>query len=83
LLAAAAGILGFLKTPLWEIDAIIQPGIYLVQDAVGQNRETPISDPFRTAIQISQQSMNRLITSELDLDARRFPVLFAENLKTA
>jgi LPS O-antigen subunit length determinant protein (WzzB/FepE family) len=54
-LAAAAGILGFLKTP--------------------------VSDPFRTAIQVSQQSLNKLIASELNLDRRRFPVLFAENLK--
>jgi LPS O-antigen subunit length determinant protein (WzzB/FepE family) len=80
-LAAAAGILGFRKTPAWEIDAIIQPGVFLVQDSIGQNRETPVSNPFQTAIQISQQSLNRLIASELNLDIRRFPFLFAENLK--
>src|SRR4030042_4410606 len=80
-LAAAAGIFGFLKTPVWELDAIIQPGICLVQDNTGQNKETPVSDPFRTAIQIGQQSLNRLIASELNLDRRRFPVLFAENFK--
>lgn len=80
-LAAAAGIFGFLKTPVWEIDAIIQPGIFLVQDNTGQNKETPVSEPFRTAIQIGQQSLNRLIATELNLDRRRFPVLFAENLK--
>ena len=80
-LAAAAGMLGFLKTPVWEIDAIIQPGIFMVQDNTGQNRETPVSEPLRMAIQISQQSLNQLIASELNLDKRRFPVLFAENLK--
>ena len=80
-LAAAAGLLGFLKTPVWEVDAIIQPSIFLVQDNAGQNRETPVSEPLRMAIQIRQQSLNQLIASELNLDRRRFPVLFAENIK--
>jgi capsular polysaccharide biosynthesis protein len=80
-LAAAAGVFGFLKTPVWEVDAIIQPGFYLFSDNAGQYRETPVADPFRMAIQISQQSFNRILSSELKLDSRRFPELFAENLK--
>ncbi|MCX6566643.1 MAG: Wzz/FepE/Etk N-terminal domain-containing protein [Candidatus Aminicenantes bacterium] len=80
-LAAAAGIVGFVITPVWEVDAIIQPGFYLFSDNAGQYRETPVSEPFRMAVQISQQSFNRLIASELKLDERRFPELFAENIK--
>jgi len=80
-LAAAAGILGFRKTPVWEVDAIIQPGFFMFSDNAGQYRETPVADPFRTAIQISQQALNRNIASELNLDGRRFPELFAENIK--
>lgn len=80
-LAAAAGILGFLKTPVWEVDAIIQPGIFLVQYSPDQVKETPASEPLRMAIQISLQSMNTRIASELNLDRRRFPVLSAEVLK--
>jgi LPS O-antigen subunit length determinant protein (WzzB/FepE family) len=80
-LAAAAGIFSFLKTPVWEIDAIIQPGIFLVQYGADQVKETPASEPLRTAIQIGLQSFNASIASELKLDRRRFPVLFAEILK--
>lgn len=80
-LAAAAGLLGFRKTPVWEVDAIIQPGFYLFSDNAGQYRETPVADPFRMAVQINQQSLNKLIASELKLDERRFPELLAENLK--
>ena len=80
-LAAAAGIFGFLKTPVWEVDAIIQPGIFLVQYSPDQVKETPASEPLRMAIQIGLQSMNTRIASELNLDRRRFPVLFAEVLK--
>jgi LPS O-antigen subunit length determinant protein (WzzB/FepE family) len=80
-LAAAAGIFSFQKTPVWEVDAIIQPGIFLLQDSNGQNRETPASEPLRTAMQISLQSFNTRIASELNLDKRGFPVLFAEVLK--
>lgn len=80
-LAAAAGIFGFLKIPVWEVDAIIQPGIFLVQYSPDQVKETPASEPLRMAIQISLQSMNTRIASELNLDRRRFPVLFAEVLK--
>jgi hypothetical protein len=80
-LAAAAGIFVFLLSPVWEIDAIIQPGFYLFSDNSGQYRETPVSDPFRMAVQIGQQSFNRLIALELKLDERRFPELFAENIK--
>jgi LPS O-antigen subunit length determinant protein (WzzB/FepE family) len=80
-LAAAAGIFGFLKTPVWEVDAIIQPGLFLVQYSADQFKETPASEPLRTAIQISLQSFNTRIASELNLDRRRFPVLSAEILK--
>jgi len=79
-LAAAAGIFGFLKTPVWTIDTIIEPGIFLVQDSNGQNRETPATETLRMARRIGLQSYNASIASELNLDRRGFPVLFAEIL---
>ena len=80
-LAAAAGIYAFLKPPIWEVEAIIAPGIFLVQDNFGQNREASASEPYRLAYQISQQSLNRSLVSELNLGRQRSPVIFAEVLK--
>ncbi|MFW6160581.1 MAG: Wzz/FepE/Etk N-terminal domain-containing protein, partial [Acidobacteriota bacterium] len=39
LLAAAAGVYSFLKTPVWEVEAIIQPSKFLVQTQSGQFEE--------------------------------------------
>lgn len=77
----ASGIISFLLTPTWEVDAIIQPGRFFVQTEAGQFEEIVVVDPEQIASQINQDSYNSLIASELNLDVRKFPKLRAENLR--
>jgi uncharacterized protein involved in exopolysaccharide biosynthesis len=81
LLALIAGIVSFLIPPKWEIDAIIQPSKFFIQTEQGQYEEVVVVDPKQIAGQINQESYNRLIAAELNLDIRKFPELKAENLR--
>ena len=80
-LALVAGIASFLIPPQWEVDAIIQPSKFFVQTEQGLFEEVVVVDPRQIAGQINQESYNRLIAAELNLDLRRFPELKSENLR--
>ncbi len=80
-LAVAAGVVSFLMPRLWDVDAIIQPTRFFVRTDVGNFVEVAVADPRQLAGQINQESYNRLIGAELNLDPRRFPRLRAENLR--
>jgi capsular polysaccharide biosynthesis protein len=81
LLALVAGIFSFLTPPTWEVDLILQPSKFFIQTAGGEFREVLVTDPKQLAGQINQQSYDRLLGAELNLDLRKFPRLKAENLK--
>jgi capsular polysaccharide biosynthesis protein len=81
LLALIAGIVSFLLPPKWEVDAIIQPSKFFVQTEQGAFTEVVVMDPKQIAGQINQESYDRLISAELNLDPRKFPELKAENLR--
>jgi len=81
LITVAIGILSFMKTPVWEVDAIIQPSKFLSQNAQGEFVEVIVADPKQVAGQINQASYNAIIAAELNIDLRAFPALKAENLK--
>jgi capsular polysaccharide biosynthesis protein len=80
-LVIAVGIISFLLPKQWEIDALIQPSKFLVQTEGGQFNEVVVTDPKQIASQINQKTYDRLIVAELNLDARKFPKLKAENLR--
>lgn len=80
-LAVIAGIASFLIPPKWEIDAIIQPSKFFVQTEQGQFEEVVVVDPKQIAGQINQESYDRIIAAELNLDFRKFPELKSENLR--
>ena len=80
-LAVAAGIVSFLIPPKWEIEAIIQPSKFFVQTEQGQFEEVVVVDPRQIAGQIKQESYDRIIAAELNLDLRKFPELKSENLR--
>lgn len=81
LITVAIGIWSFMKTPVWEVDAIIQPSKFLSQNAQGEFVEVIVADPKQVAGQINQASYNAIIAAELNIDLRAFPALKAENLK--
>lgn len=81
LLVLAAGVISFTTPPTWEVDLILQPSKFFVQTEQGEFTEVLVIDPKQLAGQINQQSYDRLLGAELNLDARKFPKLKAENLK--
>ena len=81
LLALIAGVVSFLLPPVWEVDAVIQPAKFFVQYAGGSFTEIMVVNPKELAGQINQRSYERLISADLNLDPRKFPIVKAENPK--
>jgi capsular polysaccharide biosynthesis protein len=75
------GIVIFVITPKWEIDAVIQPSKFFIQTEEGTFEEVVVVDPQQIAGQINQQAYNRLISTELNIDIGRFPKIIANNLR--
>ena len=80
-LVIAVGVISFLLPPKWEVNALIQPGKFLIQTSDGQFEEVLVKDPKQIASQINEATYRILIASELNLDILKFPKLRAENLQ--
>ena len=80
-LVIAVGIISFLLPKQWEIDAILVPGKFLIQDQQGGFKEIMVVDPKQIANQINKKSYDHLIATELNLDIMEFPKLKAENIR--
>jgi len=81
LISIAVGIWSFLQTPVWEVDALVQPSKFFVQAENGQFSEVLVVDPKQIAGQINQQAYNGLLAAELNLNINTLPAIIAENLK--
>jgi len=77
----AAGVISFMLPKKWEVDAIVQPSILFIQNQQGEFKEMVVTSPDQIAGQINEESYNRLIAAELNLDLRRYPELKAEAIK--
>ncbi|MCX6566560.1 MAG: Wzz/FepE/Etk N-terminal domain-containing protein [Candidatus Aminicenantes bacterium] len=80
-LAVLAGIVSFLLPKFWEVDAIIIPSKFLTQNQTGEFKQVLVVEPKQIAGQISQGAYNSLIGAELNIPAREFPKIKAENLR--
>jgi capsular polysaccharide biosynthesis protein len=81
LLAVAAGVFSFMMTPVWEVDAVIQPSKLYIQTEQGAFSEFIVVDPKQIVGQINQKSYDILISTALGIDIRRMPRIQAENLR--
>jgi capsular polysaccharide biosynthesis protein len=81
LCAVLAGVISFVLPPQWEVDILIVPSKYIVQTEQGQFAEVLVVDPKQVAALINQKSFDNLIVKELNLDARSYPEIKAENLR--
>jgi len=77
----AAGVISFVLPQKWEVDAIIQPSRLFIQNQQGEFQEVVITDPSQIAGQINEDSYNRLIAAELNVELRKFHRLKAETLR--
>lgn len=81
ILVVLAGVYSFLQTPVWRVEALVQPSKFLIQTQSGQFEEVLATPPQQIASQINEGSYNQLIAAELNLDIRKFPKLDAETIK--
>jgi capsular polysaccharide biosynthesis protein len=81
LISIAVGIWSFLQTPVWEVDALVQPSKFFVQAENGQFSEVLVVDPKQIASQINQQAYSGLLAAELNLNLRTLSAIKAENPK--
>lgn len=81
LLVLIVGIYSFLQTPVWEIDAVLQPSKFLSQTEDGRFTEVFVSEPKQIAGEINQASYNSIVAAETNADLRKMPKIQAENLR--
>ena len=81
LLVVIVGVVSFLITPIWEVDALIQPSKFSVQTQSGEFVEVIVIDPKQVAGLINQRSYNNLLAAELKIGQKEFPVINAEAIK--
>lgn len=75
-----AGAVSFLVKPVYEIDAIIQPGKFFVENEAGNLEEFVVEDPQQIADKVRHKSYDALIAAELSTNVAEFPELKAENI---
>lgn len=76
-----AGAVSFILKPVYEIDTIIQPGKFFVQNQAGDFEEFVVEDPQQIADKVRHKSYDALIAVELNKDAAELPEIKGENIK--
>jgi len=76
----AAGIISFLIKPVYEIDTIIQPGKFIVENQAGNFEEVVVETPQQIADKVTHKSYDALIATKLNLNENQLPELKARNI---
>jgi len=76
-----AGVVSLLLTPVYEIDAIIQPGKFLLENQVGNFEQVVVEDPQQIADKVKHKSYDAVVAAKLGLDINEFPEIKAEHIK--
>jgi len=78
-----AGTVSFLIKPVYEIDAIIQPGKFYIQDQAGNLEQIIIEQPEQIADKVNHESYNILISQELEVNEKEIPKIRGEHIKNS
>jgi len=76
-----AGAVSFLVKPVYEIDAIIQPGKFFVQNQTGDFEEFIVEDPQQIADKIEHKSYDALVSAEIKVDEIDLPEINGESIE--
>ena len=76
-----AFVISFLKDPIYEIDAIIQPGKLFIESPGGNITEFVVEDPQQIADKVNHKTYDALIAVELVLDETEIPIIKGERIK--
>lgn len=81
LIMIGTGVVSFIITPAYEIDTIIQPGKFFVQNQSGNFEEVVVEDPQQIADKVMHKSYDATIAAILSLDEADFPTIKAQRIK--
>lgn len=78
--AVAIGI-SFLLTPVYEVDAVILPGKFFIEDSAGNIQLFVVEDPKQIADKIRHESYVSPVAEKLGISKSKFPRVRAENIR--
>ena len=81
LLVIVTGTVSFLINPIFEIDTIIQPGKFFVQNAAGNFEEVIVEDPQQIADIVMHKSYDAAIAAVLNLNEEDLPEIKGQSIK--
>jgi uncharacterized protein involved in exopolysaccharide biosynthesis len=77
-----AGVLSFLIKPVYEIDAIIQPGKLWVETQGGSITQVIVEDPQQIADKVQHRSFDSLIAKDLNISESDLPEMRGEYIRS-
>jgi LPS O-antigen subunit length determinant protein (WzzB/FepE family) len=81
LIIVGAGAVSFIITPAYEIDAIIQPGKFFIENQAGNFEEVVVENPQQIADKVIHKSYDASVTTILGLDEEGLPTINAQRIK--
>jgi len=76
-----AGIVSFVVKPVYEIDAIVQPGKFFVENESGNIEQIVVEQPQQIADKINHRSFDALIAVELGIQISELSELKADSIR--
>ncbi len=81
LLVVITGVVSFSLKPVYEIDCIIQPGMFYSQSRDGGSNKFAVEHPIQIADKLRHGSYNALLASDLKIEEREIPDIMAVNIR--
>lgn len=76
-----AVVTSLMMAPVYEIDSIIQPGKFFIQNQSGNFEQVVVEEPLQIADKVKHKSYNVKIAAELNVSVSSIPDIRAENIK--
>lgn len=75
------GIIYFVRTPVYEIDTLVQPGKFYYENSNGNIFELIIEEPEQIADKVNHSTFDSMIASELNISLSSLPEIKAEPIQ--
>jgi LPS O-antigen subunit length determinant protein (WzzB/FepE family) len=75
------GVISLLLRPVYEVDAMVQPGKFFVQNEAGNIEQLVVEDPQQIADKVRHKSYDALIAAELKIGEEDLPAIREESIR--
>jgi LPS O-antigen subunit length determinant protein (WzzB/FepE family) len=76
-----AAVFSVLTKPVYEIDAIVQPGKFFIENQSGHIEQIVVEQPQQIADKVNHRSFDVLIAAELDIDISELSELKSDSIR--